>query len=148
MEKSLIKIDVEVNNKIEAVEFVGKVLYENKYVEKRYIPAMIKTLEEFGPYIVITKGVALPHARPDEGAIKSGVCIIRLKNPINFGNEDNDPVEILIGLSSLGNNEHISNIQKVLSVLESENNMSILKSGTIEEIYNIFERLTIKSQEV
>ncbi|MCT1796866.1 PTS sugar transporter subunit IIA [Helcococcus kunzii] len=140
MKKSMIEIDVEVKDKREAVERAGKILYENGYVEKEYIPAMIKTLEEFGPYIVITKGVALPHARPEEGALKSGICVVRLKESIKFGNLDNDPVEILIGLSSLGNDEHLRNIQIVLSILENEQNMSILKFGSVEEIYNIFER--------
>lgn len=140
MKKSMIKIDVEAKDKIEAVEKTGRILYENGYVEKRYIPAMIKTLEEFGPYIVITKGIALPHARPEEGAVKSGICIVRLKKSIEFGNRDNDPVEVLIGLSSLGNDEHLKNIQLVLSILENDQNMSILKFGSIEEIYNIFER--------
>lgn len=139
MEKSLIKIDVEAKDKIEAVKITGQLLCDNGYVEERYIPAMVKTLEDFGPYIVITKGIALPHARPEEGALKSGICIVRLKDPIIFGNKENDPVKILIGLSSLGNNEHLSNIQKVISILEDEKNMFILKFGNVQEIYNIFE---------
>lgn len=139
MKKSLIKIDVDAKTKEEAVRMAGKVLFENNYVEERYIEAMVKTMEEFGSYIVITKGIALPHARPDEGAKKSGFCILRLKNPIKFGNEENDPVEILIGLSSLGNEEHLSNIQNVLGILEKDENLSVLKSGTVDEIYNILE---------
>lgn len=140
MEKALIKIDVEAKDKYEAVIKTGELMLENDYIEERYIQAMVETLDNFGPYIVITKGVAIPHARPEEGAKKSGFCILRLKNPVRFGNEDNDPVKILIGLSSLGNDEHLKNIQNVISVLDNEQNMRILLNGSIEDIYNIFER--------
>nr|WP_276939792.1 PTS sugar transporter subunit IIA [Helcococcus sueciensis] len=140
MEKALIKIDVEAKDKYEAVIKTGELMLENDYIEERYIQAMVETLDNFGPYIVITKGVAIPHARPEEGAKKSGFCILRLKNPVRFGNEYNDPVKILIGLSSLGNDEHLKNIQNVISVLDNEQNMRILLNGSIEDIYNIFER--------
>ena len=140
MEKSLIKIDVEAKDKYEAVIKTGELMLENDYIEERYIQAMVKTLDDFGPYIVITKGVAIPHARPEEGAKKSGFCILRLKNAVKFGNEDNDPVKVLIGLSALGNDEHLKNIQDVISLLDNEENMNILLNGSLDDIYKILER--------
>ncbi len=43
-------------------------------------------------HIVIAPGIALPHARPEDGVIDSTVAVVRLAEPVNFGNEDNDPV--------------------------------------------------------
>ena len=56
-----------------------------------------------GPYIVITKHVALPHARPEAGALESAIGIATLKHPVKFGNKDNDPVKYLFCLSATDN---------------------------------------------
>lgn len=137
MEEELIKLDVKVNSKEEAVRVAGNLLHENGYVTEKYVDSMIDVMKEFGPYIVITKGVALPHARPDEGAIKSGYCIVRLENPIEFGNIDNDPVSLLIGISATNSDEHLKNIQEVISILDNEERMNILMNGSKREILNI-----------
>ena len=135
MDKSLIKVDVEVNEKKDAVRVAGEILHDNGLVEKRYIDAMISAMDEFGPYIVITKGVALPHARPEEGVLKSGFSIVRLKEPVIFGNEENDPVKLVIALSSVGNEEHIKNIQKIITILDDKTRMEVLLNGTVNDIY-------------
>ena len=116
---------------------VGKLLNQFGYVEESYIDAMVETYKEFGSYIVITKNVAMPHARPEKGAIKSGFSIIRLSKPLNFGNKENDPVSLVIGLSSISNDEHIENIKKICSLLEDENSFQILMRGKATEINNL-----------
>ena len=53
---------------------------------------MINAVEELGPYIVIIPHIAIAHARPSDNVLKNGISLITLKEPVEFGNKDNDPV--------------------------------------------------------
>jgi len=64
--------------------------------EERYYDGILKMVEEHGPYFVISPGVAMPHARPELGGLKTGFALVTLKNPVKFGHESNDPVDIVL----------------------------------------------------
>ena len=57
----------------EAVRTAGDLLYRKGVVEERYIDHMVQIVKEIGPYIVLIKGVALAHARPEDGAKAIGL---------------------------------------------------------------------------
>jgi len=142
LNEKLIELDVSVKDREDAVRRAGELLRKNEMVSYEYIDCMIKYLDEFGPYIVITKSVAMPHARPEDGALKSGLSLVILKNPVNFGNTQNDPVKYIFGLSAVDNNEHIHTISKLALLLDDEKFMSLLdnvktKSEIIEYIKEI-----------
>ncbi len=52
----------------EAIRLASAPLIEDGSITQNYVRAMIDSIETTGPYIVLTPGVALPHARPSEGA--------------------------------------------------------------------------------
>ena len=79
---------------------------------------MITGVKENGPYIVLTKHVALPHARPESGALESAIGIATLKTPVVFGNEANDPVKYLFCLSAKDNMEHLNARAELAVMLE------------------------------
>ena len=79
---------------------------------------MIQATKETGPYIVITKHVALPHARPETGAEKIGISIATLKRPVVFGNKENDPVKYIFGLSALDNQTHLTAMSELAELLD------------------------------
>ncbi len=92
-----VEMNVIVSDWQSAVRAAGRLLVKTDAAEERYIESMVNLAEELGPYIVMTPGVAIPHARPEEGAKKVGFAAIRLATPIYFGNEDNDPVYLVLG---------------------------------------------------
>ncbi|HEY59474.1 MAG TPA: PTS sugar transporter subunit IIA [Anaerolineae bacterium] len=57
-----IKLDVQVHSWREAIREAGKLLLLSEAITPDYIDAMIRTAEDLGPYIVIAKGIAMPHA--------------------------------------------------------------------------------------
>lgn len=135
-----ILLDLEEDDKYKVIERSGQLLMDSGFVEERYINSMKNIYDESGPYIVISKGIAMPHARPEDGALKSGFSIIRLENGVEFGNQDNDPVKIVIGLSAKSNSEHLKTIQIISNILDG--NEKDLLNGTEDDI-----RKLIKSAE-
>ena len=91
--EKLIKLQIEASDWEDAVRKAAQPLVDEGKVKTSYVDDIIKGVKEMGPYIVLTKHVALPHARPESGALESAIGIATLKTPVEFGNEDNDPVK-------------------------------------------------------
>lgn len=129
LRKESIEMDVVVNSWQEAVRAAGSILVRIGAAEERYIDAMVELTSELGPYIVITPGIAIPHARPEEGAIEVGFAAVKLKEPINFGNESNDPVHLVLGFCSPNSDAHIESLTRIATVLESEDVLERIQSA-------------------
>ncbi len=97
-----IDLDVEVASWEESIRVAGDILVESGLSNQEYTEAMIRNVNENGPYIVISKGVALPHALQTDGANEVGISLVRLKESVCFGSPENDPVKYVVALSLLG----------------------------------------------
>jgi mannitol/fructose-specific phosphotransferase system IIA component (Ntr-type) len=127
LKEEMIKLNVSCQNWEEAVREAGELLYKNGIVESRYIENMIEYVKKFGPYIVLLPGFALAHARPEDGAIKIGMSMITLKEPIDFGHEDNDPVSVVVGLASTASENHVQFLADICEILKDEENIERVK---------------------
>lgn len=118
--EALIKLKVPAKDWEDAIRQSASVLVENNKVTEGYVDAMVNTAKESGPYIVITKHVALPHARPEAGAKEISIGIATLENPIEFGNKDNDPVKYVFCLSATDNNSHLRAMSELVELFEMD----------------------------
>lgn len=111
-----------------AIKKVSKPLLEDGIITSQYQDAMIQSVEEYGPYIVIGKHIALAHARPEEGANALGVSIATLNPNIEFGNEINDPVKIIFCLSATDSFSHLNIMKSIVSLVRNEEKVNRLLS--------------------
>ena len=116
-----------------AVELCGGLLVESSVAEERYVPAMVRTVEELGPYVVIAPGVAIPHARPENGAIKPGISLVILREPVEFGSEENDPVDLLFGFATTGADAHVELIRALADFIGEQENLERLRRVRTDE---------------
>ncbi|EYE82072.1 putative phosphotransferase enzyme, partial [Salmonella enterica subsp. enterica serovar Heidelberg str. N1514] len=56
-----------------------------------YLDGIIENTLKWGPYYLIAPGIALPHARPEQGANHNQISVTTLATPVAFGNADCDP---------------------------------------------------------
>jgi mannitol/fructose-specific phosphotransferase system IIA component (Ntr-type) len=125
----------------QAVREAGKLLVRVGAVEPRYVDAMIQMVQEIGPYIVIAPGVALPHARPEDGAKGTGMSLVTLNPPVNFGNKHNDPVELVIAFAAADDKAHIEALAELARLLEDPNILGKIKQASSpEELLSLIER--------
>lgn len=133
-----IMTNYEARDKDDAIRFAGNLLLENGIIERRYIEAMIKISNMYDAYIVLLPGLAIPHAKPEDGALKVGFSLVTLRNSVEFGNKVNDPVKLIIAVSSSGKNEHLALMSGLGKVLQDKNLIdSIVNAKNKEEVYNI-----------
>ena len=82
LKKEYIRLNVECSDWEDSIRTAGKILLDNDVVTEEYIEDAIEGVKELGPYIVITKGVALPHATNKKGVNKTGIALLTLKTPV------------------------------------------------------------------
>ena len=137
----MIALQVRVADWRQAVRAGGELLVKAGKCEVRYVDAMIKAVEEMGPYMVLAPGLALAHARPEDGVKQVGMSIITLATPVEFGSESNDPVKLVISFGGVDNKSHIGMLQELAEFLMEPANQLFLENATsINEVLRAFER--------
>ena len=123
----------------QAIMAAGKALLASQACSEEYVHAMVRNFHELGPYFVIAPGLAMPHARPEQGALASQISFIRLQKPLAFGHRENDPVSLVIGLAATGQETHIQLIAKLVTLLgDTRRYHTLLHSPDAEEIFRCF----------
>ena len=99
---------------------------------------MIHSVEEFGPYIVMAPHMALAHARPEDGVNKLGFSVSIFKNPVSFGDEDEQQVSVIFCLSAVDSYSHLNIMKSLINLIRSTDKIEKLsKAISKEEVKNI-----------
>lgn len=115
--RDCVQLNIQAQNWEDAVRRSAEPLVKGGYVERRYIEAMVKNIQDSGPYIVIAPGIAMPHSMPQDGVYQSCMGFTVLKTPIEFGNPANDPVRIVVCMGTQDGHEHMKSISQLINVL-------------------------------
>lgn len=130
LEEDLTAFNVLVNSPEEAIREAGNLLAQAGHVETQYIDAMIESYQMNGSYIVIAPEIAIPHARPEDGVNEASVSLVQLKNPIEFGNDANDPVYLVFAIGATNSDEHLSLLQNLINVLGDKKKVDMIKKAS------------------
>lgn len=137
-----IQLDVACRDWREAVEKAAAPLLREGVIEPRYVRAMLQNIEENGPYIVISKGFAVPHEGLEQGSVRVGMNLIRLAQPVPFDAQELDPVEFVCCLSAVDHKTHLKAFFHLVNLLKQEAFLEGLRTcQTPEEATRWIERL-------
>lgn len=123
---SLVRLKIQADNWEDAVRKAAAPLVETGRIKESYIDDIIEGVHQYGPYIVLTKNVALPHARPEAGALQDAIGIATLETPVYFGNKDNDPVRYLFCLSATDDMKHLAGLAQLAEFLDDRTFLDML----------------------
>jgi len=126
----------------EAVRISGELLAADGLVDPPYVERMIRTCEELGPYIAIAPGVAIPHARPEDGARAFGLSLVVVKEGVSFGSH-NDPVYLLIAFATPDRSAHIEFLRQLAEILARSEEIAgaLARLETAEQIRDYLKAL-------
>ena len=88
-----------------AIHLAGSLLEEAGTITADYTEAMVHSVEETGPYIVVAPGFAFAHARPSEAVKETSLSWVRLDKPVEFGHDSNDPVDLVVAFAARSDSE-------------------------------------------
>lgn len=135
-DRRLIALNQNISTASQAIELAGELLTRQKICRPEYVNAMLEVYEDFGSAIVIDDGLAMPHARPEMGATRTGFSLITTQHPIRFGHEEFDPVSVIIAIAGADANSHIKMIQLIASLIESNIVSRLHKEHDINTVFN------------
>lgn len=125
----------------EAIKKSAKPLVERGSVKESYVKGIIDSVNENGPYFVLTKHVALAHTRPEFGVNNMDLNFTVLETPVKFGKEELDPIKLIITLAATDSTSHLDVIADLTEILIDEELLEkIFSVKTSEEMYELLNK--------
>lgn len=118
-----IQIRTDITDWRQAVQVSAEPLLKEGTITPEYLTAIFAQREKLGPYFVLAPGIAMPHARPEEGAKGLGLSLLTLPQGVTFNSEDNDPVYTVVMLSAPDKHSHIELISQLAELFSSDEDM-------------------------
>lgn len=98
-------------------------------VEPRYLSAIYEMHREIGPYYVLGEGIAMPHARPEEGVINTALSLAIVSEGVSFNSPDNDPVYVIFALAAKDSHSHIEMIASLSQLFCEEETVEKMRNA-------------------
>ncbi|MDN6640510.1 MAG: PTS sugar transporter subunit IIA [Tetragenococcus halophilus] len=117
----------------EAITLAAEPLLKNKQIEERYVQAMIAKVNEYGAFINIGPGIALPHARPDEGVLKLGMSMLKVTEPVLLLDLPDHPIDTFICLAAIDNEMHLKALSSLTTILSEPESLEVLRTAKTKE---------------
>lgn len=117
----------------DAVKTGGRLLKETGAIEESYVVAMAESVEKNGPYMVIAPGIALLHARPEDGVNEACMSLQILKQGVPFGHEKRDPVTLVFAFGAVDAQAHLMALQQLMELFNDEERLEKLKNSKSAE---------------
>lgn len=133
IKSSYIQLDLEAQNFEEAIVLSMEPLLKDDAITPDYVDEVLGILKETGPYIVITKHIAIPYAPIAAGAKKLAIGFTRLKKPVISCNEANDPVKFLFSLSASTGEEHLQALSDLAFLFSSNEFLNLINEVETKE---------------
>ncbi|MEI0476454.1 PTS sugar transporter subunit IIA [Brachyspira pulli] len=128
-----IKIVDSVSNWEDAIRIAAEPLLNSGCIEKRYIQAIIDNVYKYGNYIVLTENVAMPHSRPEDGVIKKGFSLLKVRNGVDFYQTE-EKVYLFFTLAAEDSNGHQDALLELADFLcDNEKISKLIKEDLQEE---------------
>lgn len=119
----------------EAIAQTAAPLLDEGIIEADYVGAMIQKVKDFGPFIDLGKGVAIPHARPDEGVNRIGMSMMSFEQPVQLLNDPQHEIRLMICIAAVDNQTHLKALSHLTAILREEANIQkLISSKTFSDI--------------
>ncbi len=119
----------------EAIRVASKPLLEYDYITEEYVQAMIDSIEEHGPYIVLADDFALPHARPSEAVKETGLSLLTVKEGVDLKGNTVKLFVVLAAKDSSSHNEMLQSLAEFL--MDKQNIKDVVACNTVKDIKTI-----------
>lgn len=122
----------------DAIRLASQPLLTEEKIEDQYIDAMINKVKQYGPFIHIGKGIALPHARPEDGVKQLGMSLLKVQEPVLLVDDEKHAIQLFICLAAVDNEAHLRALSSLTRLLSNKENLeNLLNATTKEEILSI-----------
>ncbi len=139
--EDVIRIHDNAENWQQAIKLSCAALIEKEAIQPSYIEAIFRSHEELGPYYVVGPGIAMPHARPEDGVKQMALGLTVIREGVNFNSEENDPVKLLVTLAATDSNSHVDAISQLAELFMNDKHVKdICCAENVAQIIEIIKK--------
>ncbi len=117
----------------EAIAYAAQPLKTQGKITEDYIEAMIQKVKDYGAFIHIGKGIALPHARPEDGVKQLGMSLLKVEEPVLLLDDPKHEITIFICLAAVDNEMHLKALASLTKILSNKENLEQLLAAKDQE---------------
>ena len=122
----------------DAVRLSGQLLEENGCIEPEYIGEITRAVRENGRFMLIGPEVIMPHSIAGKYVKRTGISVLRLKNPLPLEDADMD-VKWIFTLCTTDKSSHLAALSQLANMIGSGEILERMDdAGTAEELRSIF----------
>lgn len=105
-----------------------------------YTDAIFESIERNGDYMVVAPGVLLAHARPEHGALGTGLSLITVQEPVPFNDNPAKPVQLFFTLAATDADTHVALLSTLAMVLVDDAlSAELMGSADVDRVIAILE---------
>ncbi len=101
----------------EAVTQVARPLLDAGDITPGYVQAMLESIASGGTYINLGHGIALAHARPENGAVRTAISMLRLAEPAPLLGRPEHAVDLYFCFAAVDADAHMSAMASLARIL-------------------------------
>lgn len=116
----------------EAVRIAANPLVNSGAIQERYVEAIIESTKRYGPYYVLMEGMAMSHARPEDGVYRNAFSLVTFKEGVPFS--DGKLASVFVVLAATSSEIHTSiAIPQIVAVFDTPDIIAKLMNVTCEQ---------------
>lgn len=129
----------------EAIKLGTDLLEATGAITPDYYKNIVKSVKELGPYILLAPGLAMPHARPEDGVVKTAFALVTLQEPVYFEGEE-EGADVFLTLAGADDSSHMFALQELMAIVEDEESETgvdidrIRNCKTVEDVYALIDK--------
>lgn len=124
-----IRLQIEVDNWSQGVRESAELLLQDGCITREYIDAIFTSFEANGDYMIVMPEIVLAHARPEFGAIETGISLVTLRHPVLYQDDPTRPICVIFTLAAGNPDEHIEMMKALAMVLIDDESTHRLKTS-------------------
>ena len=134
-----VQICEKANDWRQAIKISVQPLEQGGYVKSCYKDGIIENVEKLGPYIMIADEIAMPHARPEQGAIETQIGITLFREGVRFDGKETT-ARLFVTLAAKDSDSHVDALVKISELLSDDETVeAILEASDVQTLYHYFE---------
>lgn len=145
IENDSVRLGVTAANWEEAIRIGTEILEKTGAITPNYHQTIVKSIKEHGPYVILAPGLAMPHARPEDGVVRTAFALVTLTEPVYFEG-DLTPIDVFLTLAGADSETHLVALRQVMEILDDEDSETgvnldrVRDCKTKEDIYAMIDK--------
>ncbi|CAM3888412.1 MULTISPECIES: BglG family transcription antiterminator [Paenibacillus] len=131
-----------------AIRTAADPLVKEGCIQTQYVQAMIDNVERYGPYIVTAPGIAIAHAKPEDGAFRHAMALISIRSGVPFSDESRHLVHGLFVMVSADGESHLKALSQLTHLLRDDGNRILMgQADSKEDVLQLIRKYSTTSEE-